>query len=138
MGNSFREYLDLFLNSWRASSITDLKQLISKDYKGREIRNDDVDDFGYEESIQGWEEGFKFITENNAEWNLKEIAIIPLKDDEILVILSASIVQLGESVSTSNLFFETFKKDSEGSWKLVRSYIETGVINGNLNKIHFC
>lgn len=137
MGKSFRECLDSFLDSWRASSITDLKELISKDYMGREIRNDEVDDFKYEESIKGWEQGFKFITENHAEWDLKEIAIMPLKEDENLVVLSASILKQGESIGTSNIFFETFKRDIEGNWKLVRSYIVTGVINDNLSRIQF-
>ncbi|WP_235801874.1 flavoprotein [Ureibacillus manganicus] len=118
--------------------MTELGEFISKDYKGREVTSKGIVDFGYDESIQGWEQGFKFVEENNAEWNIKEIAVLPLKDDENLVILSATIDINGKSIGTSNLFFETFKKDnSTGGWKLNRSYVETGVLNENINNIQF-
>lgn len=136
MDKTFRASLESFLESWRNSSLADLRQFISIDYKGREIASGEIVDFGYEESIKGWEQGFNYVLENNADWNVKEIAIIPIKVDENLVILSATINVNGISIGTSNLFFETFKKDkTNGIWKLVRSYVETGIINENLNKI---
>ncbi|KQL54178.1 flavoprotein [Heyndrickxia shackletonii] len=135
MDNTFRQFLDSYIDVWRTSSITELKDLISIDYKGREITGGEIVDFGYEESINGWEEGFKFVQENNARWVLNEISIFPLRVDETLVILSATMVINGKSLETANLFFQTFKKNNIGDWKLVRSYIEAGIPNGNLNLV---
>lgn len=129
MDTTFRQFLDTYLNVWRTSSLTELKDLISIDYQAREIRGGELIDFGYEESIQGWEHGFHFVQENNAQWILKEISIIPLRDDERLVILSATMTINGKSLETANLFFQTFKRNNIGDWKLVRSYIEAGISN---------
>ncbi|WP_245604645.1 hypothetical protein [Paucisalibacillus globulus] len=52
--NSFRNFLDSYLDVWRNSSLIDLKNIISKDYKAREISDGEIVDFGYEESITGW------------------------------------------------------------------------------------
>ncbi|CAM5215731.1 Flavoprotein OS=Ureibacillus acetophenoni OX=614649 GN=SAMN05877842_11964 PE=4 SV=1 [Ureibacillus acetophenoni] len=138
MEETFRVSLNSYLESWRSSSLAELKEFISTDYMCREISKGEIVDFGYEESIQGWEQGFNYVTENKAEWNVKEIAIMPLKAGENLVILSATIMINGNSIGTSNLFFETFKQDpSNSKWQLVRSYVETGVINENIDKIEF-
>lgn len=135
MDNTFRQFLDSYIDVWRTSSITELKDLISIDYKGREITGGEIVDFGYEESINGWEEGFKFVQENNARWVLNEISIFPLRVDETLVILSATMVINGKSLETANLFFQTFKKNNIGDWKLVRSYIEARIPNVNLSLV---
>lgn len=29
-----------------------------------------------------WEQGFKFVNENDAEWDVDEVSIIPLRDEE--------------------------------------------------------
>ncbi|HEY4599801.1 MAG TPA: flavoprotein [Cerasibacillus sp.] len=137
MDNSFRQFLDTYLDIWRNSPLTELSQLISKDYKAREITGENIVDFGYEESINGWEQGFNFVKENNAQWILNEISVIPLRIDEKSVILSATMIVQGKSLETSNLFFQTFKKNNFDDWKLVRNYVEVGVLNDNLNRIHF-
>ena len=138
MEETFRVSLNSYLESWRSSSLAELKEFLSTDYMSRETSKGEIVDFGYEESIQGWEQGFNYVTENKAEWNVKEIAIMPLKAGENLVILSATIMINGNSIGTSNLFFETFKQDpSTSKWQLVRSYVETGVINENIDKIEF-
>ena len=54
MDTTFRNFLDSFLNSWRNSSIDEMKDLITQDYQAREITNGKVVDFGYQESINGW------------------------------------------------------------------------------------
>lgn len=137
MDNSFRQFLDTFLDVWRASSLIELKDIISKDYKAREITGGEIVDFGYEESINGWEQGFNFVKENKAQWKLNEISILSLRDDETMVILSATLVVQGKSLETANLFFQTFKKTSINDWKLVRSYIEVGIPNDKINSIQF-
>ncbi|MBP1949640.1 flavoprotein [Virgibacillus litoralis] len=133
MDNQFREFFDTFLDVWRRSSLTELEDIISIDYKAREISGGEVVDFGYEEAINGWEQGFNFVKENDAEWELKEISILPLRDDETMAIMSATLVIEGKSLETVNLFFETFKRNEENNWKLVRSYIEAGVIKENID-----
>ena len=135
MENTFQQFLNTYLDVWRTSSLTELKDIISKDYKAREITGGEIIDFGYEESINGWEQGFNFVQENNAEWILKEISIFPLRVDETLVILSATMVIKGKRLETANLFFQTFKRNSAGDWKLVRSYIEAGISNDNISQI---
>lgn len=134
MDRSFRTFLDQFLEAWRNSSITQLQAFLSTDYQAREVTHSAIDDFGYEESIRGWVEGFQYVQENNATWHLEERAALPLNLKEIMVILSAKIIIAGEPLSSGNLFFETFQLTDENEWKLVRSYIEAGVPLGYLNK----
>ena len=79
----------------------------------------------------------KFAKENNARWNIKVISILPLREDETMVILSASLILQGKSLETANLFFQTFKKNSINDWKLVRSYIEAGIPYISTNSLLF-
>lgn len=127
MDTIFRNFLNKFLNAWKSSSISDLQNLISENYKAREITKGVFADFGYEESLSGWEQGFKFAKEQNAQWILNEHAIIPLRTDENMVIISATMMIDGQCLDTGNLFFDTFKQEPLGEWKLSRSYIEAGV-----------
>lgn len=110
-----------------------VKNIISIDYKAREISGGEVVDFGYEEAINGWEQGFNFVKENDAQWELNEISILPLRDDETMAILSATLVIEGKSLETVNLFFQTFKRNEDNNWKLVRSYIEAGVVKEDID-----
>lgn len=134
MDNSFSIFLDTYLDAWRNSSLVDLKELISQSYEAREITGGNIVDFGYVESLNGWEQGFNFAKENNAQWNIRVVSILPLRKDETMAILSATMVIQGESLKTANLFFQTFKKYNQGDWKLVRSYIEAGI---SLNDVFF-
>ena len=135
--NSFRNFLDSYLDVWRNSSLIDLKNIISKDYKAREISDGEIVDFGYEESITGWEQGFTFAKEKECKWDLNEVSIVPLREDETMAILSATLIIGGKKLENVSLFFQTFKKQENDDWKLIRSYIETGVPNGNVEKIQF-
>ena len=127
MDDSFSIFLDTFLDAWRTSSLVELKELIAQEYQGREIAGGDISDFGYEESVNGWKQGFDFAKENNAQWNIKVVSILPLREDELMAIISATLVIQGKSLETANLFFDTFKQFYNGDWKLVRSYIEAGI-----------
>ncbi|WP_433747597.1 nuclear transport factor 2 family protein [Falsibacillus pallidus] len=122
----FREFLDAYLKAWKNSSITEMKNYISPDYQAREISGGDIIDFGYEESIEGWKQGFEFVLKEKAAWDIAERTIIPLREDECLAILSANIIIEGKPLDSVNLFFNTFR-NTDGEWKLVRSYIEAGV-----------
>ncbi|NKE07809.1 flavoprotein [Mesobacillus selenatarsenatis] len=134
MDNQFRKFLDTYLEAWRSSSLPQIRDLISRNYKAREITDGDIIDFGFEESIHGWEQGFNFVKENNAEWELKEISTIPLRADETLVIISATMILQGKNFNTGHLFFQTFKKDTYDDWKLIRSYIEAGIPMDNIKR----
>ncbi|MFJ7972602.1 flavoprotein [Psychrobacillus sp. NPDC096389] len=111
-----------------------MKNILSKDYEAREISQGEIVDFGYEESLKGWEQGFKFAKENNAEWNIHVISILPLRETETMAILSTTLIVQGKRLETANLFFQTFKKNSKKEWKLVRSYIEAGIPYSNVEK----
>jgi hypothetical protein len=131
----FRKFIDEYMEIWRASSLLELKEIISKDYKAREVTGGEVVDFGFEESIKGWEQGFNFVKENNAQWGLKEILIISLRDYEKMVIMSAALIIDGKILDTANLFFQTFKYENNNEWKLVRSYIEAGLPIDKINSL---
>ncbi|WP_010283820.1 hypothetical protein [Bacillus timonensis] len=137
MEQSFRIFLDRFMKAWESSSLNEIQEILSIDYQAREIASNEIVDFGYEESIQGWEQGFKFVKENHAQWRLSELGTICLRNNEVMAVLTAMIVIDGKPLATSNLFFDTFKKSADGEWKLVRSYIETGVPNNNLDGLPF-
>jgi len=137
MDNSFSMFLDTYLNVWQASSLMEMKKLISQDYEAREITGGVIVDFGYEKSVNGWEQGFHFAKDNNAQWNIKVISILPLRESETTVILSATLDIQDKSLDTANLFFQTFQKDSMNDWKLVRSYIEAGIPYVSTNSVLF-
>ncbi|WP_202406376.1 flavoprotein [Pontibacillus yanchengensis] len=134
--STFRESLEHFKQIWRESSLEELKQVMSMDYQAREVRGDEIVDFGYDQSIMGWEQGFDYVggTEN-VEWDIKEVGVLPLKEEECMAILSATIRQDGTSLETANLFFHTFQQNEEGDWKLVRSYIEAGITKENIHSL---
>lgn len=137
MDNSFSTFLNTYLDIWKTSSLAGLKDLISQDYKAREITGGEIIDFGFEESLMGWEEGFNFTKENDARWDIHVISILPLREDESMAIISATMVIQGKSLDTANLFFQTFKKNNMNDWKLVRSYIEAGIPEDSINSIQF-
>jgi len=115
----------------------ELKDLISKDYKAREVTDGRIMDFGYEESLKGWEQGFNFVKENGASWEITEIAEMPLRDGETMMIISAAIILNDKRMETSNLFMQTFKMDDNNDWKLVRSYIETSIPMAKMDSMQF-
>lgn len=131
--NNFREFLTQYMNSWRSSSLTEMENVISKDFQAREIRDGEVVDYGYEQSVTGWEQGFNHAEKSGSQWDLYEVAVIPLHNDEVTAVISAAMIIDG-STTNANLFFNTFKRREENGWKLVRSYIETGVPAENLTR----
>ena len=137
MDTTFRGFLNNFLNSWNNSSINEMKNYLSPDYQAREITNGEILDFGYQDSIKGWEQGFQFVKENDAVWQLNEVSSTSLREKEYLVIISATIAINGKSMDTANLFFNTFKKETDREWKLVRSYIEAGVLINYIKDLDF-
>ncbi|TMW71458.1 flavoprotein [Alteribacter natronophilus] len=137
MDQSFREFADHYYEVWRSSSIDSLRNIIAEDYQGREINGGKPVDFGFGESVSGWEQGFTFVKENNAKWVLEEIATFTLRTDEVMMVVSATMDIGGKRMDTGNVLFQTFKKDGTDEWKLVRSYIEAGIPAENLGKVHF-
>jgi len=128
MDNSFSLFFDTYLEVWRTSSVRNLEKIIAQEYKAREITAGKIVDFGYEESMEGWEQGFHFAKVNNAQWKLKVVSILPLREHETMAIISATLAIDGKTLDTANLFFQTFKKYNNNDWILVRSYIEAGVM----------
>lgn len=128
MDSTFHPFLNKYLAIWGKSSLQELKELISEDYQAREISGKEIIDFGVNESIEGWEQGFQFVIENEAEWELNKLSIIQLNKREVLAIIFAALIINGERLDNGNLFFQTFRRDVNDDWKLVRSYIEAGVL----------
>ncbi|WP_270180791.1 flavoprotein [Alkalihalobacillus sp. CinArs1] len=133
---NFDEFLDEFLESWRQSSIDGVKYKISDSYQAREITSQsEIYDFGYTESVKGWEQAFTAFKKDGTQWDLKKVSVTPLRRNEMLAVIWASISAGGKRSETGNLFFNTFRKGVQGEWKLVRSYIEAGVPQENITKI---
>ncbi|WP_377890966.1 flavoprotein [Alkalihalobacillus sp. R86527] len=131
---SFDEFLDEFLESWSQSSIDGVKYKISDSYQAREVTSQsEIYDFGYIESVKGWEQAFTSFKKDGTQWNLKKVSITPLRRNEMLAVIWASISVEGKRSETGNLFFSTFRKGVQGDWKLVRSYIEAGVPQENIS-----
>jgi len=134
--NTFRKFFDRYLKVWRTSSLVELKNLLAVDYKAREVSDGNSVDFEYEESLKNWEQAFNFVKESGAEWDIIEVSVMPLKDDETTVILSVSLMIKGKRLETSDLFMQTFKLENN-EWKLVRSYIEAGIPLSKMNQMQF-
>ncbi|TYR73953.1 nuclear transport factor 2 family protein [Rossellomorea vietnamensis] len=127
MNMKFESFIEEFTEIWASSDIEKLAALISKDYKAREVTsNGQIVDFGYEESIQGWDQGFQYVKESDSSWILKTMWTSSLREDEVMAVISASMNINGKPLETANLFFDTFKQ-VDGKWMLVRSYVEAGV-----------
>ncbi|RWZ52211.1 flavoprotein [Halobacillus fulvus] len=105
-----------------------LKTTISEGFQAREVRQGEAVDYGYTESVQGWKEAFEHFENFETTWTYTDHSITQTKDNEWMAAFWVSLTIDGEQMPTSNLFFDTFKKEAEG-WKLVRSYIEAGVQN---------
>jgi hypothetical protein len=133
---AFQKFLERYKEIWRNCSLEGLKEILSTEYKAREIMGKEIVDFGYDESINGWKQGFEYVRNNHAQWRLDQLAVIPLRADEVMVIFSATIVVRGKSLEAANLFFNTFRNDNN-EWKLVRSYIEAGIPIEKLNDVQF-
>lgn len=125
MEDSFNIFLEKYLEVWRNSSLPELKSIISHEYQAREIADGKISDFGYTESIRGWEQGFNFVRGNKASWELEVINRIQIREHEVMAVILARLVVDGKSMETCNLFFQTFTYDF--GWKLIRSYIEAGI-----------
>lgn len=126
MRESFEQFYKKYLDSWRNFSIKGIENVVSPKYTAREIRGKEVYDFGYEESIDGWKHAFKELGVKRAKWILKEDVIFSLKDDEVMAIIWASLIVDDQPIETASLFFQTFRWE-DGSWKMVRSYIEAEI-----------
>ncbi|WP_166000188.1 flavoprotein [Bacillus sp. Cs-700] len=131
--SGFQEFLDDFLSSWQNSSLDEIKVKISDSYQAREISSQsELYDFGYDESIEGWDQAFKAFKNDGSTWVLKKLTVTPLRRNEMLAIIFASIEVDGKQSETGNVFFNTFRKEVQGNWKLVRSYIEAGIPGENV------
>lgn len=129
---NFNDSYQNFKKAWESFSLEELEKFISKDYTAREIQDGKNVDFGYRESIEGWTQAFEYFSDMDAEWHITDIGFIPVKEDEMMAILFATLTVDGEAMKTANLFFDTFKQTKDG-WEMIRSYIETGVPLDNIN-----
>ncbi|WP_347551735.1 flavoprotein [Pseudalkalibacillus hwajinpoensis] len=133
--SGFQEFLDSFLTSWENSSLEEVTYVISESYQAREVSSQsEVVDFGYKESIEGWKQAFKSFKKDKTTWELTELAVNPLRRNEMLAIIWASISVDGNQSETGSVFFDTFRKGTQGNWKLVRSYIEAGIPRENVTE----
>lgn len=129
----FSTFYESFKDRARSQDLAFLKETIAEDLIAREIRDGEVVDYGYEESIEGWKQAFDHFENMDMTWVYTDHSMTQTKDKEWIVSFWVSIVLDGEPIPNSNLFFDTFQQTDEG-WKLIRSYIESGVQNPHLVK----
>lgn len=126
----FHSFLDEYLSNWKQGKTDFMREVISKKFIAREIRDGEPTDYGYEESVEGWAGAFHYFADMDMEWVLTPQSIIPIHENEKVAIIRAAPIIEGKLVPSSNLFFNTFQWNTEtNEWKLVRSYIETGLPN---------
>ncbi|MGP4074287.1 flavoprotein [Halobacillus sp. K22] len=126
----FYSFLNDYLQNWKQLNSDYMKAVISDDLIAREIRQGEAEDYGFEESVEGWTQTFEYFKDQEMEWVLTTQSIIPLKPNERMVIIRATLTMEGKLVETSNLFFQTFVQDTANhEWKLKRTYVETGIPN---------
>lgn len=124
----FREFFERFKDAWKNNSLGELVLMIDKGFQAREIvKGLEIVDFGYDESVKGWEQAFSHFKNIDSEWILTEVNTIPLRKNEVMAILWATLNIEGKPIGTANLFCQTFKRINDAEWKLVRSYIEASV-----------
>ncbi|MFC4409087.1 hypothetical protein ACFOZY_01415 [Chungangia koreensis] len=126
MKQSFEEFLQVYLSIWESSDLEGMKRIISEDYRAREITGEEILDFGFEESVEGWKNGFEYVVQNNAKWDISIHSVFPLRNNQVMAVIEAAMIIDKEKLPHANLFFSTFSQ-SGNEWKLVRSYIEAGV-----------
>ncbi|MDZ5713289.1 hypothetical protein [Jeotgalibacillus haloalkalitolerans] len=119
--------IEAFIEAWKDSSISRLTDFIHPQYQAREIRNGQAEDFGYEESVKGWSDAFQSLSSGINEWIIEERARYKLNNTETTVVLWVTVKTEADTQLSGSLFFETFR-EKDGQIKLVRSYIETGVL----------
>jgi hypothetical protein len=129
MIESFQDFFARYIHAWENLSLDEMRKIISNNYQAREITsNSEIVDFGYEESMDGWEEAFQFVGNTpDSHWIINKITSLPVKENEVMVVLWATLIIEGRSLETANLFFQTFRQEELDQWRLVRSYIEAGV-----------
>ncbi|QTM99753.1 flavoprotein [Sediminibacillus dalangtanensis] len=119
--------MESYLDAWRNFSLVELQKHISNDYQARESRGSEILDFGYQQSLEGWEQAFTQLKES-AEWVLTVHAKISTGENVVIAIIYATLIIEGKPLDTANLCFDVFqRKTNQDEWKMVRSYIEAGI-----------
>ncbi|ARI79000.1 hypothetical protein [Halobacillus mangrovi] len=122
----FHSFYETFKEGARKHDLGFLKETISDQLVAREIRQDEVIDYSYEDSIEGWKQAFEYFQDKDMIWIYTDHSLTELKENEWLASFWVSIELEGELLDSSNLFFNTYKQE-KGTWQLVRTYIEAGV-----------
>ncbi|WP_226585537.1 hypothetical protein [Halobacillus litoralis] len=122
----FKTFFEQFKERAGRQDLNYLKETISEDLQAREIRNGEVVDYHFEDSISGWKQAFDYFAEKDMEWIYTDHSFIQLCDDEWLAAFWVSIYLEGKLLESSNLFFNSYRYEND-HWKLIRTYIEAGV-----------
>lgn len=122
----FQSFYETFKQHARQQDLDFLKETLSDQLVAREIRQDEVIDYSYEASIEGWKQAFEHFKNKDMTWIYTDHSLTKLKENEWLASFWVSIELEGELLGSSNLFFNTYKKEND-TWQLIRTYIEAGV-----------
>ncbi|WP_163528187.1 hypothetical protein [Halobacillus ihumii] len=128
----FKEFYEQFKIRASQHDLSYLKRVTSKNLIAREVREGEVTDYSYQESIAGWKQAFDHFADMEMEWKYTDHSLTKLKEDEWLASFYLSPIIEGEEAAP-HLYFNIFKL-MNNQWQLVRSYIETGVANPTIPK----
>ncbi|MCF6136683.1 flavoprotein [Pseudalkalibacillus berkeleyi] len=128
--NEFAQFLEEYFSGWKSCSLDSIKSHMTMDFQAREVREVKgevlIQDYGYEESIEGWSQAFRSFEGMEVEWKIVEGYQIPLRENEMLVTFWVGLSLDGKQLETAHFFTDTIKRIA-GKWKLCRSYIEAGI-----------
>ncbi|RNA67963.1 flavoprotein [Alteribacter keqinensis] len=79
MEESLKSSIERFVSAWQQSSLEELSHFISSEYQGREMMGGKLVDFEYRECLEGWRQGFQFVRENDAIWDVRVLHSVQIR-----------------------------------------------------------
>ncbi|KHE72018.1 hypothetical protein [Halobacillus sp. BBL2006] len=87
----FKSFYEMFKERASQQDLEFLKETISEKLLAREIRQGEVVDYSYAESIEGWKQAFNLFEDKKMTWIYTDHSLTKLKDDEWLAAFFISI-----------------------------------------------
>lgn len=123
----FQSFFKQYQQAWNGGDAKKLVGLFSKDLQVREAHaGNDISDWGYEQSLSGWQQAFDAYGSQGPKWHFHEVTVNQVSDDEVMAVFWVTFELNGKLTSGANFFVETFRREIEG-WRLYRSYSEAGI-----------
>ncbi len=130
---SCRDVFVEFKEQAESMNLDYMKRILSENLQAWEVRETEVETFGYAGAVEGWSQAFEHFRGQDVEWVYTEENVIPTAEDKFVAVYWISLIIEGKRTTTAHLYCTTFEKEEEG-WKIVREYIEADQPNPLLEK----